>query len=262
MAEIKYYQVDAFTSDIFGGNPAGVCPLDAELPDETMQNIAMENNLSETAFVFTREGRLHIRWFTPATEIDLCGHATLASAFVLFNYEGFTGQILEFQSKSGALRVKNKGDILELDFPAIENLEPLDVRDGLSDALGGEFIETYKVGQDYLGVMETEEAVKEIDPDFVKLKALDCRGVIVTARGVSCGFVSRFFAPKLGIDEDPVTGFAHCILTPFWAERLNKKLMTARQVSKRGGMLFCTPDMDRVLIAGKCALYLRGVIDI
>jgi len=258
MAEIKFYQVDAFSGNVFGGNPAGVCPLAAELPDETMQKIAAENNLPETAFIFTREGRLHIRWFTPETEVDLCGHATLGSAHVMFHHEGFTGQILEFQSKSGALRVKNKGDILELDFPVSQH-EPCAEPEGLADALGCKPSEVY-ASADYMAVFENEQDVINMKPDFAALKKLPLRGVIVTAKGSSCDFVSRFFAPNIGIDEDPVTGSAHCLLTPYWTERLNKKLLTARQVSNRGGLLFCTLDYDRVLIAGRCADYLKGTI--
>lgn len=258
MAEIRFYQIDSFTGNVFGGNPAGVCPLAAELPDETMQKIAAENNLSETAFIFTREGRLHIRWFTPETEVDLCGHATLASAHVMFHHEGFTGQILEFQSKSGALRVKNKGDILELDFP-VSLYEPCGEPEGLAEALGFKPAEVY-ASADYMAVFENEQDIVEMKPDFAALKKLSLRGVIVTAKGSSCDFVSRFFAPNIGIDEDPVTGSAHCLLTPYWTEKLNKKLLTARQVSKRGGLLFCTLDYDRVLIAGRCADYLKGTV--
>lgn len=246
------------SQETFAGNPAGVCPLSAELPDDMMQKIAAENNLSETAFIFTREGRLHIRWFTPETEVDLCGHATLASAHVMFQHEGFTGQILEFQSKSGALRVKNKGDILELDFPVAE-YEKCEEPAGLAEALGAKPSEVY-AGADYMAVFENEQDVINMKPDFAALKKLPLRGVIVTAKGSSCDFVSRFFGPNVGIDEDPVTGSAHCLLTPYWTEKLNKKLMTARQVSKRGGLLFCTLDYDRVLMAGRCSDYLKGVI--
>lgn len=258
MEKIRLYQVDAFSGKVFGGNPAGVCPLEAELPDEVMQNIAAENNLAETAFVFSREGRLHIRWFTPTTEIDLCGHATLGSAFVLFNYEGFTGQILEFQSRSGALRVKNKGDILELDFPAaaIQVCNPIK---GLAEALGAEPVETY-MARDIMAVFDSEQTIADMKPDFRAMQDLPGMGVIVTAKGSSCDFVSRFFAPHVGIDEDPVTGSSHTLLIPFWTERLNKRLLTAKQLSKRGGMLFCSQDGDRVFIAGKCAMYMKGEI--
>ncbi len=260
MADIKLYQVDAFTGKVFGGNPAGVCPLAEELPDEMMQKIAAENNLSETAFIFTRDGSLHIRWFTPETEVNLCGHATLASAFVMFHHEGFTGQILEFQSKSGRLRVKNKGDILELDFP-VTSYEKTESVEGLAEALRKAPSEIY-LADDVLAVFDSEDDIVNMEPDFRALKNLPYRGVCVTAKGNSCDFVSRFFAPNVGIDEDPVTGSAHCLLTPYWTERLNKKLMTARQVSKRGGMLFCTLDYDRVLIAGKCVLYMKGIISL
>lgn len=260
MEKIKLYQIDAFSGKVFGGNPAGVCPLEAELPDDVMQNIAAENNLAETAFIFSKDGRLNIRWFTPETEINLCGHATLASAHVLFNHEGFTGQILEFQSKSGALRVKNKGDILELDFPVVA-YEPCAPIAGLAEALGAEPVETYMC-RDIMAVFESEDMIANMKPDFRALKGLDGMGVIVTAKGKSCDFVSRFFAPKVGIDEDPVTGSSHCALIPYWTEKLSKRLMTARQLSKRGGMLFCSLDYDRVLIAGKCATYMKGEINL
>jgi len=260
MTEIKLYQVDAFTGNVFKGNSAGVCPLKEEIPDELMQNIAFENNLSETAFIFTRDGRLHIRWFTPACEVNLCGHATLASAHVLFHHEGFTGQILEFQSKSGPLRVTNKGDILELDFPA-EVITPCDIDPVIEKALGKKPIETY-TGSDMVAVFECEADIAGFKPDFRELMKLDVRGLIVTAKGDSCDFVSRFFGPNVGIDEDPVTGSAHCLLTPYWHEKIGKKTMTARQISSRGGMLFCTMDYDRVKIAGKAVTYMEGIIKI
>lgn len=256
--EIKFYQADAFTGEVFKGNPAGVCPLTEELPEEVMQNIALENNLSETAFVFSRDGRLHIRWFTPVCEIDLCGHATLASGHILFHHEGFTGHILEFQSKSGPLYVTNKGDALELDFPA-EKLKPCPVDPELAAALGKEPIETYS-GADVMAVFENQSDIEEMAPDMRALGQLEARGVIVTAKGDSCDFVSRFFGPAVGIDEDPVTGSAHCKLTPYWHEKTGKKMMTARQLSKRGGLLFCTMDADRVKIAGKVVTYMEGTI--
>jgi PhzF family phenazine biosynthesis protein len=258
MPAIIIYQIDAFTGEIFKGNPAAVCPLEKELPDEMMQNIAAENNLSETAFVFSRNGRLHIRWFTPACEVDLCGHATLASAHALFHHEGFTGQILEFQSKSGALRVANKGDILELDFPAAE-VVPCEIDPVIEKALGIKPVATYK-GTDMLAVFEKESDIASMAPDFRELAKLSARGLIVTAKGDSCDFVSRFFAPQVGIDEDPVTGSAHCVLTPYWHSVTGKKMMVARQISKRGGLLFCTMDFDRVKIAGKAATYMKGEI--
>lgn len=256
--DIKFYQVDAFTGDIFKGNPAGVCPLAEELPDETMQNIAAENNLSETAFVFSKEGRLHIRWFTPACEVDLCGHATLASAHVLFHHEGFTGKILEFQSKSGPLRVTNKGDIMEMDFPAAD-FQPCEADPFIEKALGKKPMETYS-SADMLAVFESEDDIAGFEPDFRDMAMIDTRCLIVTAKGRSCDFVSRVFAPKVGIDEDPVTGSAHCLLTPYWHEKTGKTSMTARQISKRGGLLFCTMDADRIKIAGKAVTYMEGVI--
>lgn len=194
----------------------------------------------------------------PACEVDLCGHATLASAHVLYNHEGFTGQILEFQSKSGPLRVTNKGDILELDFPAQE-LTPCEINPAIEKALGKKPIETY-AGDDIMAVFESEADIAGFKPDFRELMVLDARGLIVTAKGDSCDFVSRFFAPAVGIDEDPVTGSAHCKLTPYWSKITGKKLMTARQISERGGMLFCTMDYDRVKIAGKAVTYMEGTI--
>lgn len=258
MENIKFYQVDAFAGDIFKGNPAGVCPLEKELPDEVMQNIAMENNLSETAFIYSLNGRLHIRWFTPACEVDLCGHATLASAHVLFNHEGFTGKILEFQSKSGPLLVTHKGEMLELDFPA-QDLEECEIDPLIEKVLGKKPLKVFK-GDDLMAVFESEADIAGFEPDFRELMKLDCRGLIVTAKGDSCDFVSRFFGPQVGIDEDPVTGSAHCSLTPYWHEITGKKMMTARQISKRGGMLFCSMDFDRVKIAGKAVTYLQGEI--
>ena len=256
--EIKFYQVDAFTGEVFKGNPAGVCPLETELPDDLMQRIAFENNLSETAFIVSKEGRLHIRWFTPECEVILCGHATLASAHVLFRHEGFTGHILEFQSKSGPLRVTDKGDILELDFPA-ETLSPCEADPSIEKALGKKPVETYS-GMDMMAVFEKESDIAGFRPDFRELMNVKARGVIVTAKGDSCDFVSRFFGPQVGIDEDPVTGSAHCKLIPYWNAKTGKKMMTARQLSKRGGLLFCAMDADRVKIAGKAVTYLEGVI--
>lgn len=260
MQEIKIYQVDAFAGEVFKGNPAAVCPLESELSAETMQNIAKENNLSETAFIFSKDGRLNIRWFTPGCEVDLCGHATLASAHVLYNHEGFTGEVIEFQSKSGPLRVTKKGDLLELDFP-VQELPECEIDPVIEKSLGKKPTHVFR-GDDYMAVFESEADVAGFEPDFKELMALDARGLIVTAKGNSCDFVSRFFGPQVGIDEDPVTGSAHCKLIPYWAKVTGKKEMTARQISERGGELFCTLDGDRVKIAGKAVTYMEGIIRI
>ncbi|PLX71362.1 MAG: isomerase [Denitrovibrio sp.] len=260
MAKLKFYQVDAFASEIFKGNPAGVCPLETELNEADMQNIAMENNLSETAFIFSKNEKHHIRWFTPACEVDLCGHATLASAHVFFNHEGFNGKTIEFQSKSGPLRVTNKGDILELDFPAKEPPE-CEIHTIIEKALGKKPIQLFK-GDDYMAIFDCEADIAGFEPDFRELLNLGSRGLIVTAKGDTCDFVSRFFGPQVGIDEDPVTGSAHCLLTPYWSKVTGKKMMTAKQISARGGVLFCTMDSDRVKIAGNAVTFMQGFINI
>ncbi|HXR78850.1 MAG TPA: PhzF family phenazine biosynthesis protein [Bryobacteraceae bacterium] len=257
--KIPVYQVDAFTSRIFAGNPAAVCPLNEWLPDETMQAVAAENNLSETAF-FVRNGNgFHLRWFTPAVEVDLCGHATLASAYVLFHVLGELGDQLRFTTKAGELIVRrNENNMLALDFPA-RPPEPTRPCVGLMEAFG---VKPQAVlgARDYLLVFDSEEEVRNLKPDMELLKAIDRFAVIVTAPGNDCDFVSRFFAPAKGVPEDPVTGSAHCTLIPYWAQRLGKDNMLARQVSKRGGELYCELRGNRVEIAGQAALFLRGEI--
>ncbi len=258
--KIPIYQVDAFTSRLFGGNPAAVCPLKEWLPDETMQAIGGENNLSETAF-FVRKGvNFEIRWFTPAVEVDLCGHATLASGHVIFNHLGRPGRQITFQSKSGELRVKRHKDLLFLDFPAFEPVA-VDPPARLIKGLGRRPREVLK-GRDFLAVFESEEVIVNLDPDFAELKKLDCLGIIVTARGRDCDFVSRFFAPRAGINEDPVTGSAHTLLVPYWAKRLRKKKLHAFQVSKRRGELFCEDLGSRVLIGGRSKTFFVGRIEL
>lgn len=255
---LEIYQVDAFTTKSFGGNPAAIVPLDKWLPDETMQNIALENNLSETAF-FVRNGDVYeLRWFTPTFEIDLCGHATLASAFVIFDVLGTSEKILRFQTKSGTLSVEKDNDSLVLDFPA-RPATKCEVPAGLIEAIGKEPKEILKA-RDYLMVYETEDEVREINPNFAELLKVPTHAVIITARGTDCDFVSRFFAPEVGVFEDPVTGSAHCTLIPYWAEVLSKTELFARQVSARGGELFCKLDGDRVKIGGHATLYLKGEI--
>jgi PhzF family phenazine biosynthesis protein len=255
---IPIYQVDAFTGAVFAGNPAAVCPLENWLPDNTLQAIAAENNLAETAF-FIRNGEgFQLRWFTPAVEIDLCGHATLASGYVLFNLLGEQGDTIAFQTKSGRLTVTRNGDVLSLDFPS----RPPSVVTpctGLIEALGKQ-PQIVLAARDYLVVYETEQEVRALAPSMEGLKQIDRFATIVSAPGSDCDFVSRFFAPAKGVPEDPVTGSAHCTLIPYWAERLNKTKLKARQVSPRGGELLCELRGDRVTIAGRAALFLKGEI--
>ena len=256
---LTVYQVDAFTTEVFKGNPAAICPLDEWIDADLMQRIALENNLSETAFFVKNEDVYEIRWFTPTFEIDLCGHATLASAFVIFEILKAENEIVQFHShKSGRLSVEKKGDRFILDFPS-RPVSPADIPDGLIEAIGKQPKEVFKA-RDYFLVYETEQEVSEITPDFTQLMKVDAHGFIVTAKGDSAEFVSRFFAPEVGVFEDPVTGSSHCNLIPFWAERLGKTEMFARQISARGGELFCALAGDRVKIGGNATLYLKGEI--
>lgn len=256
--KLNIFQVDAFTSRPFSGNPAAVVPLDSWLPTETMQSIALENNLSETAF-FVREGDSYgLRWFTPTFEIDLCGHATLATAFVIFTILGTEETTLRFQTRSGILTVERDGDRFILDFPSRPALE-CDVPDGLVAAIGCEPKQILK-SRDYMLVYETEAEVRAIEPNFAEILKIPTHAVIVTAPGDDSDFVSRFFAPEVGVFEDPVTGSAHCTLIPFWAERLGKTELFARQVSARGGELFCELRGDRVKIGGNACLFMKGEI--
>lgn len=260
--KLTLYQVDAFTSRVFGGNPAGVVPLDAWLPDAVMQSIAIENNLSETAFFIPSDPGYDLRWFTPATEVDLCGHATLGSAYVLFNELGFAGGQICFHTRNeGDLFVsRDHSGQLALDFPSKPpracTAPPL-----LAEALGVEVPELFS-NEDYLVVLPSERDVAAVKPDFKIMQDIDTRGIIVTAPGDEVDFVSRFFAPRYGIDEDPVTGSAHCVLTPFWSARLGKEVMTARQVSRRTGELVCSMRGERVSIAGHAVLYMKGEINL
>jgi PhzF family phenazine biosynthesis protein len=255
---IPYFHVDAFTSSLFSGNPAGVCPLDQWLDDDILQRIAAENNLSETAFVIRVKDGFELRWFAPKTEVDLCGHATLASAFVIFNFLGFTSDAISFSTRSGPLSVKRKNGLLEMNFPARPG-NPVAAPDSLVKGLGKNVMEVCK-SRDYMVVLDSEDEVKNMKPDFQELSNLDCTGVIITAKGKEVDFVSRFFAPRVGIPEDPVTGSSHCTLIPYWAEKLGKKELTAHQVSWRGGELFCEHLGNRVSIAGNAVLYLQGNI--
>lgn len=250
------YQVDAFTSKLFGGNPAAVCPLETWLPVETMQKLALENNLSDTAF-FVNEGvQYHIRWFTPEFEIDLCGHATLASAFVIFNCLNHSSDVIRFICKSGVLEVTKKDDLIELDFPA-RMPQPATAHEALLKGLNITPSQVLK-SRDYFLVYDDESQISAIVPDYSYLNKIDAIGVIVTAPGKEVDFVSRFFVPNSVIGEDPVTGSAHCNLIPYWAQRLNKSILTARQLSARQGELFCEQKGERVIIAGHAVLYLKG----
>lgn len=261
MTKLRIFQADAFAAELFRGNPAAVVPLDKWLPDELMQKIALENNLSETAFFISEGDHFHIRWFTPKAEVNLCGHATLASAHILFNELGYGKDFIQFQSKSGVLTVRKTDGLLQLNFPAdFVRLEP--ANDALNAALGIQATETYKGRTDYLLLFDSEEQIRNLKPDFQLLYQTDARGIICTAKGNEVDFVSRFFAPKVGVNEDPVTGSAHTSLIPFWAGRLNKSELRALQLSERRGELWCTLSGDRVLIAGKAVTYLRGEIEI
>jgi PhzF family phenazine biosynthesis protein len=254
---IPYYHVDAFTDRVFAGNPAGVCLLDRWLPDRVLQNIAAENSLPETAFLMRGDDSHRLRWFSPRMEIDLCGHATLAAAFVLHLEDGMP-RTLRFETRSGTLTVERDGDLFTLDFPARRAKEcPLPA--ALADGLGMAPRSVYKA-RDFLAVFDSEEQVRSLEPDFGKLARLECLGIIVTAPGEEVDFVSRFFAPAAGIPEDPVTGSSHCTLIPYWAERTGRKTFVARQVSKRGGELACGLREDRVRIGGQAVLFQRGEI--
>lgn len=258
---IAIYQVDAFTTKIFQGNPAAVCPLEFWLPDQVMQDIAAENNLSETAFFVAVDNHFELRWFTPQKEIDLCGHATLAAAFVISNYIDPARKLVKFISpRSGELAVAREKELFVMDFPSRppSRCEP---PEGLVRGLGARPLEVWQA-DDYLAVFATEAEILALRPDMQMLGRLDKRGVIVTARGDEVDFVSRFFAPKYGVDEDPVTGSSHCTLTPFWQGRLAKNSFVARQLSARGGELLCEDCGERVFLSGKAVIYLRGTITI
>ena len=264
MKKIKIYHVDAFTDRLFAGNPAAVCILETWLDDELMQSIANENNLAETAFVVPAGQDFEIRWFTPTVEVDLCGHATLASAFVLFNIYRYPNALIKFHSpRSGLLAVEKRDDMLFLDFPT-DKLELLPEEQSaiIEKCIGTKPIELYKGKTDYMAVLENERSLQALQPDFIELSKLKARGLIVTAKGDKVDFVSRFFAPQTGINEDPVTGSAHTSLLPFWSKKLNKNNLTAKQLSKREGRLTCELKNDRCLIGGNAKLYLTGEINL
>jgi PhzF family phenazine biosynthesis protein len=259
--KIPYYQVDVFSERLFKGNPAGVCLLPSGwLSREVMQNIAFENNLSETAFVVKQGHGFGLRWFTPSIEMDLCGHATVAPAHVLFTEVGFNAERIEFKTRSGIVSVAKGKDTLILDFPSrapTQCADPIELKKVL-----GKMPSEVRRSRDYLIVFEDEDDIRSIDPDFERMRKWDCLGVIVTAPGKNVDFVSRFFAPAAGVNEDPVTGSAHSTLIPYWAKRLGKKDLHALQLSPRGGELFCQDDGDRVKIGGRVITYFRGEIEV
>lgn len=264
--KLKIYQIDAFTQSVFGGNPAAVIPLDNWLSDDVMQSIAAENNLSETVFFVPNTysspdtPRYEIRWFTPTIEVDLCGHATLATAYVLYHCLGYSRDQVVFDSRSGELVVKHKDGLFTLDFPAQPPIA-CDIPKFLSEGLGVNILECHS-HSDYVAVVEDEATLASITPDFSALSNLDKRGVIVTAPAKGCDFVARFFAPNAGIFEDPVTGSAYTQLTPYWSNRLNKTQLSAQQLSQRKGSLYCEDKGERILISGYGVKYMEGEIEI
>lgn len=258
VTRIPVYQVDAFASRVFTGNPAAVCPLENWLPDEQMQAIAAETNLADTAFFVRNGDGYHLRWFTPKVEVDLCGHATLASAFVILKEITPSANSVRFETKSGTLTVTREGDLLSIDFPA-RPPEECQVHPGLIAALGGN-PQTVLAARDYMVVYATEEEVRSLTPNMDSLAKTDRFAVIVTAPGNDFDFVSRFFAPSQGVPEDPVTGSAHCTLTPYWSKRLGKKKLHAYQSSARGGELWCEDRGERVKVSGRAVQFLQGTI--
>lgn len=257
---LTIYQVDAFTDQVFKGNPAAVCPLSEWISDDLLQKIASENNLSETAFYVPKDNKFEIRWFTPTAEVDLCGHATLAAAFVLFTQEGFSKKILEFYSpRSGDLSVVVEEDSFVLNFPA-DDYKEVELSDQFLELTDRAPIALYKGKTDFMLVFEKQEDIQNLKPNLLLISQIEARGIIVTAKGNDHDFVSRFFAPAVGVNEDPVCGSAHTTLTPFWASQLNKKMLTAFQLSERTGSLTCTLLNDRVKLSGKAVLYLKGEI--
>jgi PhzF family phenazine biosynthesis protein len=259
--KIPLFYVDAFTSEVFKGNPAGVCLLESWLPQEVLQSIASEHNLSETAFVVKNHDVFQIKWFTPKTEVDLCGHATLGAAHVLFKIYNFGSKPIQFQSKSGELTVSQASDgKITLNFPVIPYM-PMEKSAELSEALGKEPLELYTSSK-VVAVYKTEKDIQKLNPDFEKLKRLDIRGVVATAPGSDCDYVLRFFAPKVGINEDPVTGSAQSVIIPYWSKRLGKQKMFSRQLSQRTGEIWTEHAGNRVLISGYGIIYMQGTIQI
>lgn len=260
--EFKMYQVDAFASALFSGNPAAVVILESPLSEDLMQSIALENNLSETAFININESPIPIRWFTPTLEVDLCGHATMASAKIIFeHFPDIAGSEISFSSKSGILKVSKNAEDICLNFPA-DDPEPQEMDAFFAEALGESPIEILRGTDDFLAVFNTEQQIQAMKPDFTKLAKINSRGVVISAPGNDVDFVSRCFFPQTGVDEDPVTGSAHTMLIPYWAKQLDKIQFKAHQLSARGGVLDCNLANDRVLISGKSVIYFEGMISI
>lgn len=260
---MKYYVVDAFAEELFKGNPAGVCLLEKELSDEVMQKIAFENNLAETAFLLKKDGKYILRWFTPEVEMDLCGHATLATAFVAMNYVDTSLTEIEFETNSGKLVVTRNDDLYTMDFPSRMPV-PTEIPSLLEEAIGVKVLETH-LSRDLLVQIENAKDVADLNVNVDMLARISkdiSFAIIVTAKGESCDFVSRFFAPNAGIVEDPVTGSAHCTLIPYWSKRLGKTKMVAKQLSPRGGTLICEDLGERVNISGRAVCYLVGEINV
>lgn len=256
---MRIYQVDAFTDQLFCGNPAAIVPSENWLPEEIMQCIASENNLSETAFIVPKDKDIfQIRWFTPTIEVDLCGHATLAAAHVYYNHLNYSKTEIKFDSKSGPLSVKMENDLYVLNFPADTLKKANEYNQEFEKILKTNVLETYQGKTDFMVVLENETAVANLKPDFMKLRQIPARGLITTARGLEVDFVSRCFYPQSGINEDPVTGSAHTTMVPYWAEKLTKNRLVAKQISSRGGTLFCKYLGSRVEIAGNAVTFLIG----
>jgi PhzF family phenazine biosynthesis protein len=258
--KLNLYQIDAFAKNIFEGNPAGVCPLDEWLEDNIMQKIANENNLSETAFFVEENNKFHIRWFTPSNEVDMCGHATLASAYIIFEILNYKKDEIIFNSKSGILKVTKDNDKFKMNFP-IQEIIKCNMPNNIIKAFETKPIECYK-SMDYILIFENEEDIINAKPNLELLKDIDTRGIIITSKSKKYDFINRFFAPKYGIDEDPVTGSAFTQLIPYWNTILNKDIFIAKQVSQRGGEVFCKLQNDRVEISGYAMKYLEGVIEL
>ena len=255
------YQVDAFNNELFKGNPAAICPLDSWIAEDLMQQIAAENNLSETAFFVQRDAHFELRWFTPVSEIDLCGHATLATAHIIFTELNYAANEITFSSKSGILKVRKNGDWYTLNFPA-EPVQPFNHQSDLEAIFKVPVTACYKGKWKLMIRIETEADLKRMKPDFYLMQQLEEDGIIVTAKGESVDFVSRFFVPKLGINEDPVTGSAHTLLIPYWAKELGKEKLNAIQLSERRGILRCENKGDRVEMSGQAVTYLKGKLTI
>jgi PhzF family phenazine biosynthesis protein len=256
---VPIYIVDSFTNRLFAGNPAAVCPLQDWPDDALLQSIAAENNLSETAFYVRAGERYTLRWFTPTVEVDLCGHATLASAHIILRQDGAVKDAVVFDTRSGPLTVMKEGERLAMDFPIREVVE-VEHDEAIDQALGVSALEVYRSKPNLLVILGSEDEVRQLQPDLSSVERLDCNGVIVSAAGRDVDFVSRYFGPRVGLPEDPVTGSAHCTLVPYWGRRLRKSTLHAHQLSARGGELFCEMLGERVKIAGEAVTYAEGVI--